>query len=263
MKKSKVRVMSVCAAIAVIAAMFTGCANPSLGSSQDTLKPGNTQQTTNQTTSDTEAVTTEPQEGKAPAAKTQGTINFVIGDDGKIVGSPSDYGIEFDINGLKFTAAEYESDMDTYVNTLYDLLADDAPYKEDRINSYTDKAQTLLKYVPELGLAREVTFSASAHSSCISYGAQGDHPNSTSMVDFKMNDIKLGDNIEKAMELYGEPCWAYDAPCYTHWNGPDEEPTDGCENHYYYYYFEDSSHLEISTVGDGEIIALKLQYPDI
>lgn len=261
MKTSKIRIMSVCTAIATMAVMLASCADYSLSVSSDSLKPGNASKT--EETSKVEA-TTEPQESETSAKKTQGTINFVIGDDGKIIGSPSDYDIEFAINGLKFTAAEYESNMEIYVNRLYDLLADDAPYKEERINSSINKAQTILKYSLDNGAPGLVCFSASAASMVIGYGTQGSHPGTdTSIVDFKMNGIKLGDNIEKVVECYGEPTFSNNWNCPNHWRGPDEEPIDGCEGHSYWYQFEDGSKVDIRFLGKGEIVDMTLDYPEL
>ena len=260
MKKSKIRIVSVCAAAAMITAMFASCADRSLGSAQNnTSKPGNTPETEDVTTLNID--TTEPLESKTTAGTTQGVVNFVIGEDSKIAGSPSDYNINFSINGLTFTAAEYENDMETYVNQLYDLLAEDAPYEGDRL--LAGKAHTSFQYAHDVGLADLLAFTASAGNRTITYGTQGDHPNTdTSVVDFKMNDIKLGDNIEKVVECYGAPTSELSWNCPSHWNGPDEAPTNGCEGHSYWYQFEDGSEIDIRFMGEGEIIQLSLNYPE-
>lgn len=261
MKKLKIRIVSVCAAAAMITAMLASCADRSLGSAQNnTSKPGSTPETENVTTLDIDT-TAEPQEGETTAGTTQGVVNFVIGEDGKIAGSPSDYNIDFRINGLTFTAAEYENDMETYVNQLYDLLAEDAPYKEDRL--LAGKAHTSFDYAYDIGLANLLAFTASAGSRTIAYGTQGDHPNTdTSVVDFEMNGIRLGDNIEKVVECYGAPTSELSWNCPTDWNGPDEAPTNGCEGHSYLYQFEDGSEIDIRFLGEGEIIQLSLRYPE-
>ena len=260
MEKGKKRVISVCAAIAIIASALAGCADMSLAGRNDSLKPGNASQSGEQTTADT-TVPVNSTESSTSEETTQGTVRFVTGSDGKIVGKLSDYDINFDINGVKFNTAEFENNAETYVDELYDLLADDAPYKEDRISPYYGKHQTYLKYSMDIGLAGMVAFIASA-GGCISYGTQGGHPlTDTSVVDFKMNGIKIGDNIEKALECYGEPTRQSDGNCPTHWNGPDEEPTDGCQLHSYWYDFEDKSFIHICSLGEGEIVSMRVMYP--
>ena len=260
MEKGKKRVISVCAAIAIIASALAGCADMSLAGRNDSLKPGNASQSGEQTTADT-TVPVNGTESSTPEETTQGTVRFVTDSDGKIVGKLSDYDINFDINGVKFNTAEFENNAETYVDELYDLLADDAPYKEDRISPYYGKHQTYLKYSMDIGLAGMVAFIASA-GGCISYGTQGGHPlTDTSVVDFKMNGIKIGDNIEKALECYGEPTDKHDSNCPTHWNGPDEEPTDGCQGHSYWYRFEDNSFILIHWMSEGEIVSIMLMYP--
>ena len=260
MEKGKKRVISVCAAIAIIASALAGCADISLAGRNDSLKPGNASQSGEQTTADT-TVPVNGTESSTPEETTQGTVRFVTGSDGKIVGKLSDYDINFDINGVKFNTAEFENNAETYVDELYDLLADDAPYKEDRVLQQFGRKQTILHYSMDIGLAGTVAFEVT-EAGVIHYGTQGGHPlTDTSVVDFKMNGIKIGDNIEKALECYGEPTDKHDSNCPTHWNGPDEEPTDGCQLHSYWYDFEDKSFIHICSLGEGEIVSMRVMYP--
>ena len=112
----------------------------------------------------------------------------------------------------------------------------------------------------DIGLAGTVAFEVT-EAGVIHYGTQGGHPlTDTSVVDFKMNGIKIGDNIEKALECYGEPTRQSDGNCPTHWNGPDEEPTDGCQLHSYWYRFENDSYMLINCLGEGEIVSIMLDY---
>ena len=100
MEKGKKRVISVCAAIAIIASALAGCADMSLAGRNDSLKPGNASQSGEQTTADT-TVPVNGTESSTPEETTQGTVRFVTDSDGKIVGKLSDYDINFDISGVK------------------------------------------------------------------------------------------------------------------------------------------------------------------
>lgn len=257
MKKNKARIASVCMAIAIFTAMLVSCADSdTTGKHPDTLKPLDT------TVAEKVAAPASP-EPEPPSMITRGTVKFVIGDDGEIAGSPSDYGIEFNIDGLKFTAAEYEDDMDDYVNILYDLLSDKTPYREERLSVTNGKPCAVFSSEPGWEqLPGAVIFSAAVPSRVISYHVSCGHLKDTSMVDFRMNGIALGDNFKKIIECYGEPTEKHTYPCYECWNGPDEEPDNGCRGHSYYYKFEDGSLLTVRILESGEVVGMDLKYAD-
>jgi len=162
---------------------------------------------------------------------------FEYNENGYIKGSPADYdSIVISVGGYEYTAKEYFADNKNAIATWSDIASEGAVkghYTENIIStSYDDMQQ-----VNSLGFM--------ANSYAITYGRMYDHGENADALDFSLNGIRVGDSIDRALEIFGE-------------KKPSEHIFDGKYFLQYGYAFENSGTL-IFSVHEGKINYISLQ----
>ena len=255
MKITKSALLSI-AATALAVLMLAGCAEPSQPmTGTDAVNPGDSAKSQEQTTE---------------AEKTSGAARLAMGENGYIKGSVADYDITFEINGMKFTAAEYLKGTDECLLKLHDLLADGAMRNDSNIDGIKDgsaKGENIgtvgvfldypfdanFSYDLDSGNYKLITFMAWYGG--VVYGVSNvleAAPAEYYTVDFELDGIKLGDDLSKVTERYGTPT----SVAYSSSDGLPVENKEDAVAQDYYYYFEGDGDIAFTATADGEIIRI-------
>jgi len=153
---------------------------------------------------------------------------FEYNENGYIKGSLADYNsIVISVGGYEYTAKEYFDDYQKAINTWYDIVSENA-----EIAGITSSGLTAHYDKNEIS-ANTLKFGATYCS--IYYGREYGDTNDLGTLDFSINDIRLGDSINDAFEVFGETSGS--------------ELVEGSGSFYYRYYFENGSviHLCVSN----------------
>ncbi|MBE6687437.1 MAG: hypothetical protein E7591_09470 [Ruminococcaceae bacterium] len=162
---------------------------------------------------------------------------FEYNENGYIKGSPADYdSIVISVGGYEYTAKEYFADNKNAIATWSDIASEGAVkehYTENIISTSYDNMQQ----VNSLGFM--------ANSYAITYGRMYDHGENADALDFSLNGIRVGDSIDRALEIFGE-------------KEPSTTIGEGKNFLIYPYVFENTGTL-IFTVHEGKINCIRLQ----
>ena len=195
-----------------------------------------------------------------------GSARLAVRNNGFVRGSVADYDITFEIGGIKFTAAEYLECPDEYLLKLYDLLADGAMRNDSNIDGIKD-GSSKEKNDGTVGVFLDYPFDGESYddpTECItfsawyggiSYGTGNVYkaaPAEYYTVDFKLDGIKLGDDLSKVTERYGTPT----SVAFINSDGSPANNEEDAAGKVYYYYFDGDGNIAFTAAADGEIIQI-------
>jgi len=163
---------------------------------------------------------------------------FEYNENGYIKGSPADYdSIVIRVGGCEYTAKEYFADYLKAANDWAETVMKNAYKSELNESGLGSRYDDIKSQVNSLGFM--------AIDGIITYGRMYDHGENADALDFSLNGIRVGDSIDRALEIFGE-------------KKPSEHIFDGKYFLQYGYAFENSGTL-IFSVHEGKINYISLQ----
>ena len=163
---------------------------------------------------------------------------FEYNENGYIKGSPADYdSIVISVGGYEYTAKEYFADPLKAANEWSETVmknAYESDLNESGLGSRYDDIKSQVNSLRFMAIGGIIT-----------YGRMYDHGENADALDFSLNGIRVGDSIDRALEIFGE-------------KEPSTTIGEGKNFLIYPYVFENTGTL-IFTVHEGKINCIRLQ----